>query len=153
MVTQVFPVWDNTLFNDGYCFFTVEGEAKKARCISCGLEIAITSEIALDKILNKCSIPVTIAEIQNKFRNELPPPYMLYGRFARAFVNHIKTGAKARSKEEIIGIFNLCCKPCIYYDKIKCICLKCGCNVNEKEGFMAINKIAWESNHCDINKW
>lgn len=150
---EVFPVRDKDLFNDGLCFFVICGD-HKAKCVSCNRELSITSEIALDAVKSKCSSPKTQGEIRSKLSNELPSAYILYGRFARAFVNYVKSGAKARSGEEIVSIFDLHCKVCSpFYDSNKGICLKCGCNVNKRSGFAALNKIAWESEHCPIGKW
>jgi len=150
---EVFPVQDDLLFNNGYCFFVISGN-KKAKCVSCGMELSIAHEDALDATYIKCKNQLTQGELRRKLLNELPNIYILYGRFARACVNHIKNGAKLRSNNEIENIFNLHCKHCIpFYNASTGRCLKCGCNVNNKSGYSALNKIAWESEHCPINKW
>lgn len=138
------PVQDNTLFNDGKCFF-IEIKKHKYKCAICEIEvISMSDDINID-----CLKPTSKYGVQ--LRNVLPPFYIRFGRFGKALINHIKSGAERRSDNEIKFIFNTFCLQCKL--NIDGVCAKCGCNVNDKTDLLSLNKISWKTEKCPINKW
>jgi len=75
--------------------------------------------------------------------------------FSVALSKHVASGAKQRTKEEILNILETHCSRCQWYkkdgDNGRCSHVKCGCSVNGSQKFL--NKLAWKSESCPIGLW
>lgn len=76
--------------------------------------------------------------------------------FTKAFVNHIKTGFRQTSEEEIEERLVIC-KSCPLFKFIDensagvCTHETCGCNISDAQKFF--NKLAWADQSCPLGKW
>lgn len=71
-------------------------------------------------------------------------------RFIRSFFSHAYRNFPKSTQSEINKRYEIC-TSCEFYDSVDSVCLKCGCNINNKKIFM--NKLAWADQSCPIKKW
>lgn len=71
--------------------------------------------------------------------------------YTKAVVQHIATGSKTRTDEEVKERLNIC-KECEFFHTEKQYCKLCGCNCNlHKSPF--VNKLRMKSQKCPRGKW
>jgi len=68
--------------------------------------------------------------------------------FAGSLIDHIKTGAKLCTDEQIEKRFSICESCEFYKDKT---CTQCGCPLIRNRKF--ISKLAWAEQECPVGKW
>lgn len=64
--------------------------------------------------------------------------------FAGALTNHISSGMKNVSDEELERRINIC-KSCEFFNPANESCTKCGCRMSIKA--------SWQESVCPLNKW
>lgn len=68
--------------------------------------------------------------------------------FSKAVKQHIKTGQKKCTQEQIDKRYSICEGCPFFKDKT---CTKCGCNVNKE--LKLLNKLALADQECPVGKW
>ena len=73
--------------------------------------------------------------------------------FADAFKRWVAAGRPRRTPEEIKNLYDNECKLCPFFNEKKQTCghSSCGCNLSDKDEFL--NKLAWATESCPINKF
>lgn len=122
------------------CGFTLPIEHKGVMACVCGF------------INNNIEIVVKeYSESTNK------PPNLIQKtvNFAGAFTNHVITGMKRCTQEQIDQRMEICKKCEIFIPKEDgngiCGHSSCGCNLKNEQVFL--NKLAWAEQKCPLNKW
>ena len=114
---------------------------EKYKCLYCGRE---DSKETLEN--NHCPFRIESHE---------PSPLQKIVNFIPAITIHTVDGFKEVTQEEIDRRFKIC-QECPLYKKLGedsgiCTHRSCGCNVGQEKKFL--NKLAWASERCPINKW
>lgn len=68
--------------------------------------------------------------------------------FAKSTVDHISSGMKLCTDEQIINRHNIC-KSCEFFKDDTCS--KCGCPLHRTK--MYISKLSWAEQECPVGKW
>ncbi len=118
-------------------FFQID--ANNYKCSDCGLTMYSADG----------SPPVFVCN--NKLprnENNIPSFIEKMKNFARASVDHVKSGAKLASDSTIQNRYNECLR-CEFF--IKESCSKCGCPIFAHKKY--ISKLSWAEQSCPVGKW
>lgn len=70
--------------------------------------------------------------------------------YARAVLRWTAAGCPLRPPEEQERIFAIC-QACPHYNAERVACSVCGCFL--RRGSILFSKIAWQTEHCPLEKW
>lgn len=68
--------------------------------------------------------------------------------FANSLSAHIHDGMKKCTQEEILARLKIC-ESCASFQNERCMECHCNCKVDR----VFLNKLAWRSEKCPLNKW
>lgn len=106
------------------------------QCEVCGLKI-------------RCSDPSKVFATCPGEPRKFPPLLKQARNYAKAVTEHVTSGMKTRTDEEVIQLLEIC-EACEKYEDGRC--LVCGCRLSASKSAFS-NKLRMKSQACPLGRW
>lgn len=132
----------NTIYDDSiFCQF-LPTEDGHLQCSNCGLKIKISSG------LNRPPMFPCTKNLRKKPNDSEITFVQKIKNFAQSTIQHISSGMKQCSDEQIIKRHNICLQ-CEHFEDDTCT--QCGCPLFRNKRF--VSKLTWADQECPVGKW